>query len=357
MQGFIKIADRMEQTIIEEQSMQNKPVQHAKAISNGVRNIGQKSILRRTFVRNSNNNSEDPRLNIGRANFVALMRSYSGMPIAVAERKDPQATSSIVRCVHPSCSERARSQEEHGLGCKSMAGLITKRHDALCSAILECAMDRSNQGKVTAVEHAPAYRGLPGVTSDGRLYRFGGDNIDFDVRITHAPSKIVVQKGEQAGVYLRAVREPIQEVLDAAATEKARHYENANKRQHERIHPDVDFVGIGGSDEGIELRVSDLVPLIFDSSGTPQADTATWLKKVIPDSNWRKFEDLVSHIMANYYGSILRSAPTKWATLRNARKNRGRRSHRASARTHDLENADGVEVEGDDLDVTGVENA
>ena len=227
---------------------------------------------------------------------------------------------------------------------KIHAGPITKRHVALCGAILECAMDRSNQGKVTAVEDAPAYRGLPGVTSDGRLYRFGGDNIDFDVRIIHAPSKIVVQKGDQAGVHLRTVSEPIQAVLDAAANDKARHYENANKRQHERRHPGVDFVPIGGSDEGIELRVSDLVPLIFDSSGTPQADTAAWLKKVIPASNWRKFEDLVSHIMANYYGSILRSAPTKWASLRNMRRNRGRRSHRA--RAHAMDNADGGEVEG-----------
>ena len=90
----------------------------------------------------------------------------------------------------------------------------------------------------------------------------------------------------------------------------------------------------GGTDAGVELRVSDLVPLVFDSTGTPHGDTAKWLKHVIPAENWRKFENMVSHTLANYYGSLLRSGPIKWCASRNAKRSRGGRSYCAIAQAH-----------------------
>ena len=336
MHGYIKIADRMVQITLEEQCVQDKPVLHAKALSFGVRNIGQKSVLRKTFLMNRSNNSEDPRLNIGKANYVALMRSYTGYPIRVTEREDPQATPSTFGCVHSSCRVPARDHDDHGLGCNSMAGPIKKRHNALRDAVLECATSDSEQCMVTATEREPRYRKTD-VKSDGRLIRLTGDDIDFDVTVVHVPAQLDREK-ENLGEHLRHAQDPIQSALKTAATAKGRHYEQANEKRWKLLHPrpgpDETFEAIGGSDQGIALRVSDMVPLVFDSSGTPLKETADWLKKVIPASKWRKFEDLVSHITANYYGSILRSAPKKWSSRRSARRDRGERSHRTLARAH-----------------------
>ena len=124
-------------------------------------------------------------------------------------------------------------------------------------------------------------------------------------------------------------------------------YEKANERRWKRLHPGQEFVAHGGTDASVELRVTDLVPLVFDSTGTPHGDTAKWLERVIPAANWSKFESMASHIFANYHGSLLRSGPIKWIASRNARRSRGGRSYCARAQAH--ENTGAVDGEASGL--------
>ena len=65
-------------------------------------------------------------------------------------------------------------------------------------------------------------------------------------------------------------------------------------------------------------------------------------RQVIPAENWRKFENMASHIFANYYGSLLRSGPIKWGASRNARRSRGERSYCQRARAHAIDGAPDV---------------
>ena len=178
------------------------------------------------------------------------------------------------------------------------------------------------------------------------LYRMGGDDVYFDITVVYGVGQLDRDHPQDLKDYLAQTPEPIQVALGRAVTAKGRQYEQANKRAWKRLHPEQDFVAHGGTDAGVELRVSDLVPLVFDSTGTPHRDTAKWLKQVIPAENWCKFESTASHIFANYYGSLLRSGPVKWVASRNALRNRGGRSFCARARAHG-------NVDAADGDVTG----
>ena len=107
---------------------------------------------------------------------------------------------------------------------------------------------------------------------------------------------------------------------------------------HHRRRPRQEaFKAIGGTDLGIKLRVSDLMPLVFDVTGTPLNDTAAWLKKMVPAAKWHRFEDEMGHSAANYLGNLLRTVPRKWTAARSASRTAryaaGRRSYRP-ARAH-----------------------
>ena len=184
----------------------------------------------------------------------------------------------------------------------------------------------------------PMYRHT-GVKADGLLYRMGGDDIYFDVTVVYGAGQVDRDHPRHLKEYLAQTQEPIQVALERAAKAKSRHYEKANERAWKRQHPEQEFVAQGGTDAGVELRVSDLVPIVFDSTGTPHSDTAKWLKQVIPAENWRKFESRASHIFANYYGSLLRSGPIKWVASRNALRNRGGRSYCEHAQAHAKDSA------------------
>ena len=346
MQSYIKTANRMVRVTEEEQSVQDKPVLHAKAISNGIRDIGNPSLMRKVYLRNRSR-THHHYTHISNANFIALMRSHAGLPVRVTERVDRQATASDLRCRADGCADRAKNRDDHALGCRQLARQWTKRHDSLRDLILECAVTGAGQGEgmVLATEKEPRYRHT-GVKADGLLYRMGGDDVYFDITVVYGVGQLDRDHPQDLKDYLAQTPEPIQVALGRAVAAKGRHYEQANKREWKRLHPEQDFVAHGGTDAGVELRVSDLVPLVFDSTGTPHRDTAKWLKQVIPAENWCKFESTASHIFANYYGSLLRSGPVKWVASRNALRNRGGRSFCARARAHG-------NVDAADGDVTG----
>ena len=191
---------------------------------------------------------------------------------------------------------------------------------------------------VLSTVREPKYR-QTSVKADGMFLRMCGNDVYFDVKIMHVPGLVDREHGQHLRDYLAQTPEPIQIALGKGVQEKGRHYEQANARVWRRLHPEQDFVAHGGTDAGVELRVSDLVPLVFDATGTPHGDTAKWLKQVIPAENWRKFESRASHIFANYYGSLLRSGPIKWVASRNALRNRGGRSYCEHAQAHAKDSA------------------
>ena len=83
MQSYIKTANRMVRVTEEEQSVQDKPVLHAKAISNGIRDIGNPSLMRKVYLRNRSR-THHHYTHISNANFIALMRSHA--PVARESR-------------------------------------------------------------------------------------------------------------------------------------------------------------------------------------------------------------------------------------------------------------------------------
>ena len=101
-----------------------------------------------------------------------------------------------------------------------------------------------------------------GVKADGLLYRMGGDDVYFDITVVYGVGQLDRDHPQYLKEYLAQTPEPIQAALGRAVTAKGRHYEQANKRAWKRLHPEQDFVAHGGTDAGVELRVSDLVPRI-----------------------------------------------------------------------------------------------
>jgi len=251
----------MARVIEEERSVHDKPVLHAKAISNGIRDIGNPSIMRKIYLRNR------PRIHhhythISNANFIALMRSHAGLPVRVTERVDRQATASDLRCRASGCTERAKNNADHALGCGQLARQRMNRHDSLRDLILEYAVtgDGQGEGMVLGTVREPMYRHT-GVKADGLIYRMVGDDIYFDVTVVYGAGQVDRDHPLHLKEYLAQTQEPIQVALERAAKAKSRHYEKANERAWKRQHPEQEFVAQGGTDAGVELRVSDLVPL------------------------------------------------------------------------------------------------
>ena len=153
------------------------------------------------------------------------------------------------------------------------------------------------------------YQGMRSKKSDILVYVDGKPQIHLDISVVDAATQIDKRSGDKLG-YIEGGG--VQKTLTSHGLKRK---EDAYKRALENDNLSNSPVLNGGQhteEYGVKWRLSDLRPIIFDSTGTIHRDSKKWLVGFMGERKWTHFAHEASTVFAKYYGNTLRTMPHKW---------------------------------------------
>jgi hypothetical protein len=297
----IKEAGWESQDMDEQRYAHNHSIFYAIASSNGLGTYGKPIYTARHFLKTLYGKP------FANADFVATMRTFLGFPARIAPL-NPDGSSTLEVCSNSACGALAhRMSVIHQMVCKQGSLDKVRLHNATTRLLGEIL--RSEES-VTGVLFEPQYRELVGNRNRADLFvrSTDGGGIYLDITILDTANRIVNSRSSPAAASDLVKAGGVQRLLKRLGWDaKGDKYAGCLERYN-----------IAGNNDGpveeygTTRKVADMVPIVFDSTGTIYEWSAAWLQGFMSPSKWARFKREASFIFAKYYGRRMRQVPQAW---------------------------------------------